>query len=80
VICHNDKVATPLQLRTHVVKWHHKMSCHPGERRAKETMRQHLINVARIKNRRAEMRLKMSKLPERQQTKEKTRTHAPKNS
>jgi hypothetical protein len=25
VICHNNKVATPLQLRTHVVKWHHKI-------------------------------------------------------
>jgi hypothetical protein len=41
-ICHNDKVAMPLQLRTHVVKWWHEMSCHPGERRTEETMHQHL--------------------------------------
>jgi hypothetical protein len=42
VICHNDKAVTPLQLRTHVAKWHHKMLCHPGERRAEETTCQHL--------------------------------------
>jgi hypothetical protein len=40
VICHKDKTVTPLPLRTHVGQWHHKMSCHPGERRAEETMRQ----------------------------------------
>jgi hypothetical protein len=42
VICHNDKVVTPLRLRTHVVKWCHEMLCHPGKRRAGETTRQHL--------------------------------------
>jgi hypothetical protein len=43
VICHNDNVVTPLQLRTHVVKWHHEMSCHPGERCTEETItHQHL--------------------------------------
>jgi hypothetical protein len=42
-ICHKDKVAMPLQLSTHVVKWNHEMSCHPGKRRAEETMRQHLM-------------------------------------
>ena len=31
VICHNNKaVVTPLQ--THLVKWHHDMLCHLGER------------------------------------------------
>jgi hypothetical protein len=39
VICHNGKVATPLQLRTHMVKWCCEMSCHPGTRGAEETMR-----------------------------------------
>jgi hypothetical protein len=42
VICHNNKTVMPLQLRIHVVQWHHKMSCHPGERRTEETTRQHL--------------------------------------
>jgi hypothetical protein len=41
-ICHNDKKVTPLPLRTHAVQWCHEMSCHPGERRTEETMRQHL--------------------------------------
>jgi hypothetical protein len=41
-ICHNNKAATPLQLRTQVAKQCHEMSCHPGERRTEETMRQHL--------------------------------------
>jgi hypothetical protein len=42
VISHNDKAVMPLQLRTHVAKWHHVMSCHPVEKRTEETMRQHL--------------------------------------
>jgi hypothetical protein len=42
VICHNDKAVMPLQLRTHVAKWCHKMLCHPGERCTEETIRQHL--------------------------------------
>jgi hypothetical protein len=42
VICHNHKVVMPLQLRTHVVKWCHKMLCQTGERRTEETTRQHL--------------------------------------
>jgi hypothetical protein len=41
-IFHNNKVAMPLQLRTHVARWCHEMSCHPGERRKEETMRQRL--------------------------------------
>jgi hypothetical protein len=42
VICHNNKIVTPLPLRTHAAQWHHEMFCHPGERRTEETMRQHL--------------------------------------
>jgi hypothetical protein len=42
VIRHNHKMVMPLPLRTHAVQWCHKMSCHPGERRTEETMRQHL--------------------------------------
>jgi hypothetical protein len=75
VICHNNKVVMPLQLRTHVVNWCHKMSCHPGKRRAEETMRQHLtwpgLKTDVLKC------IKMSKLPERQETKKETWTRAP---
>jgi hypothetical protein len=42
VICHNNKTVTPIPLRTHAVQWCQRMSCHPGERRAEETMGQHL--------------------------------------
>jgi hypothetical protein len=42
VICHNNKVVIPIQLRTHVVNWYHEMLCHPGEKRTEETIRQHL--------------------------------------
>jgi hypothetical protein len=45
VICHNDKVVTPLQLRTHVVKWHHEMLCHPGERRTEEAMQWTSVSI-----------------------------------
>jgi hypothetical protein len=39
--CDDDKTVTPLPLRTHAAQWRHDMSCHPGERRTEETMRQH---------------------------------------
>jgi hypothetical protein len=42
VTCHNVKVVIPLQLRSHVVKWYHKMLCHPSKRCMEETIRQHL--------------------------------------
>ena len=42
VICHNDKVVIPLQLRIPIVNWYHENLCHPGEKRTEETIRQHL--------------------------------------
>jgi hypothetical protein len=42
LICHNNKIVIPLQLRTHIVKWYHKMLCRPGERCTEEIIRQHL--------------------------------------
>jgi hypothetical protein len=32
VICHNNKIVIPLQLKSHVVKWYHEMLCHPGKK------------------------------------------------
>ena len=42
VICQNDKIYIPTELRHHIVRWYHEMLLHPGESRTEETIRQHM--------------------------------------
>ncbi len=78
-ICHNDKVATPLQSRTRRGEMLPR-NVVSSRRKTQRTDHASTLNMAWIRNGRAKMRKKMSKLPERQETKEKMRTRAPKNS
>jgi len=42
LICYNDKIVVPMQLRQRVLNWYHMMLCHPGMNRTEESIRQHL--------------------------------------
>ena len=41
IVNKNKKIVVPNGLQKHIVRWYHKVLCHPGRNRTEETIRQH---------------------------------------